>query len=62
MGRVTAWSMTLRAARVSTQPISKSGAPSCDRLSVRSLKKDGSADHFVPQNMLMRLTSTVALF
>ena len=27
-----------------------------------SLKNDGSADHFVPQNMLIRLISTVALF
>ena len=59
---VNARAMMLRAARVSTQPISRSRDVSLTRSNVRSPKYAGSARHRVPQNKLMRLIRTVALF
>src|SRR6516165_10623122 len=54
--------MDLRPARESTHPITKSGHRSWWRLNERAWKCVEIAAHLVPQNRLIRLIRTVALF
>ena len=58
---MTTFSIVWRAARVSTQPITRSAAWS-GFLSVVSLRNSGRASQSRPQNRLTLFTSTSALF